>query len=442
MLEGSRSRSRYVVVTLLASLLVLAGGTPHGHAQQDDQESVPEGIIVSAPESFVEIWTDQKVYRPGDTLQIHLKLDQEAYVYVYDIDAEGRVTLLFPNGFSRDNHLAAGQHTLPDSQSYSLRVTEPLGVESLQVIGARRPLPILSLSARGETERHPFPELAVKPQALKTEVLGMIDATQASREWAAAWTHFLVASAVTQLRIRTDPPGAHIYVNGELRGRTPTTLFLRPGEVRLDLEKQGYLSWSRTLALENRVSMELQVQLERAPSLPQPTPNGERGIGSLPAAPLRLGFNAGLNDQGVFSVGADFGVSAHVSLGAAVSFSGDEVPKFNDVGAPVPFVVERVYNLGPESEAYLTLSLPIRGPLLLQVGGGVAAQRKAHVAGPGGEVIVSGLHPFVEIVPNGYTTTESHLTVSGGATLEFRSSALSAGYHSRRGWILGLGLHF
>src|SRR2546428_8407731 len=58
-----------------------------------------------------------------------------------------------------------------------------------------------------------------------------------------------VASSVAVLRVRTDPPGATIYVDREdlgARGSTPLVLAFAPGKYRILVKMSGYEpAWSR-----------------------------------------------------------------------------------------------------------------------------------------------------------------------------------------------------
>jgi hypothetical protein len=45
----------------------------------------------------------------GQEIVVRFSSTESAFAALYDIDSSGRVTLLFPNKFSQDNHLKAGQ---------------------------------------------------------------------------------------------------------------------------------------------------------------------------------------------------------------------------------------------------------------------------------------------------------------------------------------------
>jgi hypothetical protein len=433
---------RRVVLLLLFGMMALLWA--EGHTWGDEQ-AVPQGIIVSPSERqlSIQIKTDYQVYSPNEALKLSLELSRDAYVYIYDINPAGRVTLLFPNGFSRNNFWKAGKHTLPDNSSYSLVVTEPLGLESLQALALLTPIPLLDLGPQRDLKEHPFPQLSGSAITFKPQVQKLIEITVEPGGWAADWTQFLVAPAVAYLKIVSEPAGAQVYLNGELRGASPLELTLEPGRVSIVLVKDGYQSWSRRITLENRARSEFSIRLEpaRPPLFPPARPSAEEEI---PHLPFSWGVNAGLTSGSRFSVGLELGFSSRLSLGGSISFTEDDVPTYYDIGHPEPFAQERVYNQGPETEAYLTLSFPLWSGLALDIGGGIAVQERVHIAAPGGVSVASsrGGVPLVEVLPNGYSETTSHLTVFAGASLRVGEHWLGLKYHVRRGWVLGLTLQF
>jgi hypothetical protein len=204
------------------------------------------------------------------------------------------------------------------------------------------------------------------------------------------------------------------------------------------------------LAIQDETQHELSVQLSsdpspatpRTPSPPDVDADVDVDLGSIEA--LSFGMNAGLNDDGIFSGGLEIGVSQYAAVGGSLSFTGEDVPAFNDLGREADFGNERVYNDGPEAELYGKLAVPFGDRLGFHVGGGMAVQQKAHVAQPS-EVVVVGQgprRPLVEVQPNGYRTTENFLTVFGGVSLQAGASQLNVSYHNRRGWVIGLAVGF
>jgi hypothetical protein len=130
-----------------------------------------------------------------------------------------------------------------------------------------------------------------------------------------------------------------------------------------------------------------------------------------------------------------------LSFGISALMTDDDVPDFNDVGRPVRFDYgEYVYNDGPELELYAKLTALRFQMVALEAAGGISIQQQAHVARP---PFTGGLRTLdVEVVPNGYTTHRRYMTGYLGVGLQLGRVTLSLGQHTRRGWVVGLGLSF
>lgn len=68
--------------------------------------------------------------------------------------------------------------------------------------------------------------------------------------------------------VNSNPNGAQVFVDGELKTATNATLSLGPGTYEVSLEKDGFLTWSKTLVVEKEVVTQIDVALfSAAPSL-------------------------------------------------------------------------------------------------------------------------------------------------------------------------------
>ena len=68
----------------------------------------------------------------------------------------------------------------------------------------------------------------------------------------------------------SDPEGASVIVNGELKSATDTTLSLAPGTYDVEIKKEGFMSWKKRLVIEKEVVTEANSSLFR--SVPSLTP--------------------------------------------------------------------------------------------------------------------------------------------------------------------------
>lgn len=161
------------------STLVSSQGTPS-----------PLGIIPTpTPGALtVNVWTDKSVYVVGETLRVYYSVNQSAFIYLYDIQPDGVVRLIFPNAYSQNNFVSAGTHILPDG-TYQFLVTPPTGVEQLQIFASLSPLSITP-----SYYREPFPMVAPDPNAAMNKIQGHIMGITPTPTWATGWTSFTITA--------------------------------------------------------------------------------------------------------------------------------------------------------------------------------------------------------------------------------------------------------
>ena len=181
------TKKRLVTTVILIGLVAVLGLLSFA------QPVAPKGIIINPPDPTgltVRVWVDKGAYAVGEKIQIHYEVNQNAYVYIYDIDADGKVSMIFPNYYSQNNYIAAGEHVLPDSPAYNLTVVEPTGTEYLQAIASVQPL---NLAPQFQITL-PFPFMGADPDALKIQIQGQIMGITPQPTWATAWASFTIVA--------------------------------------------------------------------------------------------------------------------------------------------------------------------------------------------------------------------------------------------------------
>ena len=380
---------------LLALLLPLAGAG-------QEERTVPLGIIPqpAEPEIRVTLSLDKEVYAPGEYLRLRFTLSREAYVYLYDVRPDGKVTLLVPNRFLQEPRFPAGEHVLPQA-GWRLRVTEPEGREYMEIIATDRPLTFYEAK---EFEQHPFLSFT-DPAAFARKLQELLVGA-----WGAAWTGFLVHRPRATLRIDTDPPGALVWADGALLGTTPLTAEVTPGVISLRLEKLGYVGKGLSLTLADGDELELTVTLEEAPLFLREAMVLE-GWG--------LGISLGLNSLGVELWGEGLG------LGLALRPAGEAPSSGPGPGGWFP--------LGQEFELYVIGKLSFDGSELGLVGlVGIAVQEWAWYP----PWYLQGLLPLVEVEPE--TQVRTWPAFGLGLSLQRKAVGAYILWHFRRGLLLGM----
>jgi len=93
----------------------------------------------------VKVWADKgegSVYKKDEIIRFHFRASMDCYVYLYHMDAQGQVNLLFPNGFNKNNFVKANQvYTIPDETwNFDLQITPPFGAEMVKAVASLQPL--------------------------------------------------------------------------------------------------------------------------------------------------------------------------------------------------------------------------------------------------------------------------------------------------------------
>jgi len=184
-------------ITRIAILLMIGVTALASHALADGAV-LPLGVLPQpAPQTLtVNVWTDKSTYTVGETLRIFFSVSQAAYVYIYDIQPDGVVRLIFPNAYSQANYVAAGTHALPNGL-YQFTVVPPLGTEKLQIFASP-----VNLGLAPPYFGEPFPMAGSDPQSATREIQVQIQGIVPVPQWATAWTSFLI----TQPTYAYSPP--------------------------------------------------------------------------------------------------------------------------------------------------------------------------------------------------------------------------------------------
>lgn len=110
------------------------------------------------------------------------------------------------------------------------------------------------------------------------------------------------------LVLKSDPTGAEIYINGNLKGATDTTLSLTPATYDVTLKKDAYFSWSKRMVIDKEIVTQAQVSLFRsAPSLTAITFTGSLApIASDDYTRIAYGTDSGLYTLETFNLPIGF----------------------------------------------------------------------------------------------------------------------------------------
>ncbi len=181
-----------LVGLLGTSVLVCAQGFPS-----------PLGILPTPGKSdqplVVGVWTEESSYEVGEALLVHFSVNQPAFVYLFDLQPNGVVRLLFPNAYSQNSNVIGGTHTLPDGP-YDLRVLPPTGVEELLIFASLTPLPVFP----GEPS-DPYPVFASNPSDAMYQLSILLSGITPVPVWKTGWTAFAITGESYESTLPSSP---------------------------------------------------------------------------------------------------------------------------------------------------------------------------------------------------------------------------------------------
>ena len=85
---------------------------------------------------------EHSTYEQMSAMKIVFSVNQDCYMTIYSIDSAGKVTLLYPNSYHRDNYIHSGvTHSIPSAyDGFDFTVSGVGGLESIIAIASTQPL--------------------------------------------------------------------------------------------------------------------------------------------------------------------------------------------------------------------------------------------------------------------------------------------------------------
>ena len=99
----------------------------------------------------VSVPREDRTFKVGDLVTVNVVSEQDGYLYLFDLDADGQVGMLFPNSFQNDNKIAKKTPvTVPDPNDKSFTIVvsaDAIGKETIWAVVTKDPAPELAKQA-------------------------------------------------------------------------------------------------------------------------------------------------------------------------------------------------------------------------------------------------------------------------------------------------------
>ncbi|MGQ9753841.1 MAG: PEGA domain-containing protein [Thermaceae bacterium] len=221
------------------------------------QKITPQGIIVNPvpTDLSVKVWVDkdpaktgQAVYQVGELIFVYVQVNQDAYVYLFSINANGKVDPILPNAYERDNFLRGGEirRYPPAGARYRYTVTGPEGRDTVLAVASKKPLDINRIL---DVERN-----QVRVQGLEglSRTLSIVVEPLPDRDWVTDVAYYFVGRVFqppsrATLEVDSSPKEAGVWLDGQWVGVTPLALEVGPGRHEVEVRLAGYQTFKTTV---------------------------------------------------------------------------------------------------------------------------------------------------------------------------------------------------
>jgi Domain of unknown function (DUF4384) len=237
--KGSRMRMSNAIsrAMIAAALIGLTGGGMTAFAQtgQETESPLARDLTVaqkplhqltSGAGMDVEAWVDNPslTYAIGQPMRVMVRPRQDAHITVVNVDAGGRVAVLYPNHFQRDTHVRAGSIVMipHEGASWRFNVTGPAGVDLFKIFASRKPLSLPELDQLiRASEKSPLVTLGRSADDVARDLVAQLRPDAAGPDQQAIVRNILVrivaqappaVSAAPAFTVRTERP---VYRVGE-----------------------------------------------------------------------------------------------------------------------------------------------------------------------------------------------------------------------------------
>lgn len=245
-----------IFVALVVFLWLSISGINFAQSPSPDEVEKMKSIQIINPQPpfSLRLWLDKErgaTYAPGEKIKISFQASRDSFVMLYNYDTEGRVKIIFPNRYSPNNFVRAGE--VKSIEGVNNPRTRP-GIEYVQGFATTRPI-LLSDREKDLISKEFMPEVSKDYKAYTKKIKGIIISLPPT-----SWTSSNILSYMVRpttpptyygrIVATSQPRGAKVYLDNVYRGMTPLNLDrVTTGQHRIKLAMAGYRDWSSYISV-------------------------------------------------------------------------------------------------------------------------------------------------------------------------------------------------
>lgn len=171
----------------------------------------PQSILVNPAGSKLQVslWTDRDpsgvkspTYRVGDPVHFYATVNQDAYVYLFDVAQDGVITQILPNRFDGGDNFVKSRtvRSFPgQGADFVYNVGGALGVSKILAVASHSRLDLSSFSSFKDSDR--FARVSVQGQQQLAQALSIVVTPVADNSWGTATVQFNVQAPPAAVQV-------------------------------------------------------------------------------------------------------------------------------------------------------------------------------------------------------------------------------------------------
>ncbi|MEF2277736.1 PEGA domain-containing protein [Deinococcus sp. YIM 134068] len=306
-----------------AMLLGTAVAAPRISAQSIIVNPVQPDLSVSVRVDKDQSGSSNPTYRVGENIRLSTSVNRDAYVYLFNVDANGEVTQILPNRLNEGNFVKANTTTTfpATGANFTFTVGEDVGLNKVLALASLTQLNLDQISAF-KTGQDSFATVTPRGQQQLAQALSIVVNPLPQNSWISDTAFFsVVAQTPVQtgnLFVGTNVPNATVILNGRRLGSANTTFSgLQPGSYPVRVQAPGFRDYTTTVAVRAGSTTNLNVEFaQTVATTPAPV---------VASGQYTLAIRSRVEGARVFVDGQEVGIIRGGTLNVTVARGGREV---------------------------------------------------------------------------------------------------------------------
>ncbi|SMB92226.1 PEGA domain-containing protein [Deinococcus hopiensis] len=259
-------------------------------------------------------------YRVGENIRISATVNRDAYVYLFNVDANGEVNQILPNQLGGNNFVKANTTVTfprPDAK-FTFTVGEDVGLNKVLALASLTELDLDQLSTF-KTQQDQFATVTARGQQQLAQALSIVVNPLPQNSWVSDTAFFTVVAQnpvqTGSLFVGTNVANATVILNGQRLGSANSTFSnVRPGSYPVRVQAPGFRDFTTTVTIRANATTNLNVDFAQA-TTPAPVVSSD----------VTLSIRSNLNGARVFVDGREVGAVRNGALNVDVDPGAHEV---------------------------------------------------------------------------------------------------------------------